>query len=174
MKKKKNAIKLNGKFLIIALFWIVVIGIIIAVNESILDGEEVYLETEPIDPRDLFRGDYMILSYDISTLSADDASMPDGIGIDDTIYLRLSVDQEGFGRPIAILEREPTEGLFIKGKIVRVPTPVSLEIEYGIESYFIPEGTGADMPRITEVLVAIDDNGRARIKEIYNEMNKIE
>jgi uncharacterized membrane-anchored protein len=28
--------------------------------------EEVLLQTRPVDPRDIFRGDYVTLSYDIS------------------------------------------------------------------------------------------------------------
>jgi uncharacterized membrane-anchored protein len=31
-------------------------------------GEKIMLRVEPVDPRDLFRGDYVSLSYEISSL----------------------------------------------------------------------------------------------------------
>ena len=171
----KKPLHKQNKLIIILLFWIVVIGAVVVFNESILrSGEEVFLETRPVDPRDLFRGDYMILSYDISQITADDASLPAGIGQGDTIYLRLSVDENKIASPIAILKKEPTEGLFIKGTVTRVPSPVSISVDYGIESYFIPEDTGRNFPRITEVLVSIDGNGRAKIKGVYNNMTEID
>src|SRR4051794_36188355 len=34
------------------------------------EGAEVTLQTEPVDPRDLLRGDYVVLRYDISQLPA--------------------------------------------------------------------------------------------------------
>jgi GDYXXLXY protein len=34
------------------------------------EGTEVTLQTRPVDPRDLLRGDYVVLGYDISQLPA--------------------------------------------------------------------------------------------------------
>src|SRR3954452_10977974 len=34
------------------------------------EGTEVTLQTQPVDPRDLLRGDYVVLRYDISQLAA--------------------------------------------------------------------------------------------------------
>lgn len=34
------------------------------------EGTEVILQTQPVDPRDLLRGDYVVLRYDISQLPA--------------------------------------------------------------------------------------------------------
>ena len=47
--------------LTLALLWIV------SGRVSLLSsGQEVVLQTVPVDPRDLLRGDYVILRYDIS------------------------------------------------------------------------------------------------------------
>jgi len=35
------------------------------------NGPTVWLRTAPIDPRDLFRGDYVTLGYEISTIPAE-------------------------------------------------------------------------------------------------------
>ena len=34
------------------------------------EGREVTLQTRPVDPRDFLRGDYVVLSYDISSVPA--------------------------------------------------------------------------------------------------------
>jgi GDYXXLXY motif protein len=39
-------------------------------------GETIYLRTRPVDPRDLFRGDYVVLAYDIDTVVLEDPSTP--------------------------------------------------------------------------------------------------
>ena len=45
------------------------LGYMIESRASILrSGRDVLLKTVPVDPRDLLRGDYVILSYDISRL----------------------------------------------------------------------------------------------------------
>ena len=35
----------------------------------LVTGQTVLVQVEPVDPRDLFRGDYVILSYDFSRVS---------------------------------------------------------------------------------------------------------
>ena len=37
-------------------------------------GTEVRLRTVPVDPRDLFRGDYVVFSYEIGTVDVGDAA----------------------------------------------------------------------------------------------------
>jgi hypothetical protein len=39
-------------------------------------GETVYLRTRPVDPRDLFRGDYVVLAYDIDRVILADPASP--------------------------------------------------------------------------------------------------
>jgi uncharacterized membrane-anchored protein len=54
-------------FIGIGIFWVLIIGGFIGFKEFTLrTGEEVLLKTLPVDPRDLFRGDYVILRYDVS------------------------------------------------------------------------------------------------------------
>jgi len=39
-------------------------------------GETIYLRARPVDPRDLFRGDYVVLGYDIDRLVLADPAFP--------------------------------------------------------------------------------------------------
>ncbi|RWM77144.1 MAG: hypothetical protein EOR81_19055, partial [Mesorhizobium sp.] len=89
---------MTGKRLIISAVALALVQIgflswIIAGRAAILrDGRQVLLRVEPIDPRDLLRGDYILLSYDISRIPVKlIANIPAGkLTSDDTpIVVRL-------------------------------------------------------------------------------------
>lgn len=155
-------------FIIIGIFWLLIIGGFIAVKEFTLQtGVEVVLKTRPIDPRDLFRGDYVILRYeigsiDLSAYSVDASTFSAG----DSAYLALDI-VDGYGNPRSIAHQPPDEGLFIKGEITRV-SQNALSVTYGIETYFVPEGKGREIERLRgdrlEVKVAVDSFGNTLIK----------
>ena len=64
--------RLIAAAVLVALAQIGFLGWIIAGRAAILrDGRQVLLKVEPVDPRDLLRGDYVRLGYDISRLPAD-------------------------------------------------------------------------------------------------------
>lgn len=165
-------------FLIIGAFWIVLIGGFIGIKEFTLKtGNEVLLKTVPVDPRDLFRGDYVILRYEISTIDANAFALNvSDFKIEDKIYATLNVDKDKIGNVSSISKQTPANGNFIKGT-VKSAYGNRLTIEYGIESYFVPESKGREIERNRGKLytkVAIDKFGNAVIKSLImdgKEMN---
>ena len=91
--------------LVLALAQIGFLGWIIAGRAAILrDGQEVLLKVEPIDPRDLLRGDYVRLGYEISRIPVKlIADIPaDKLSSDDTsIVVRLKKGADGYWQPTA-------------------------------------------------------------------------
>lgn len=85
-----------------------------------------------MDPRDLFRGDYVILSYAFSRASGEASGAPEG----STVYAVLMRDGNHW-RADRFTYQKPTEGVFLRGKVLS-----GGRVEYGIESYFVQEGTG--------------------------------
>lgn len=157
-------------FIIIGIFWIVIIGGFIAFKEFTLQtGDEILLKTQPVDPRDLFRGDYVILRYDISTVSTDSLSYQGSdFKEDDKVYVLLNIDEQKIGSLANIDKNKPHEGFFIEGTVKSVYNN-RLNIEYGIESYFVPEGKGKEIERNLGKIytkVAVDDFGNAVIKSL--------
>lgn len=154
-------------FLIIGIFWLIIIVGFIAIKEYTLrTGEEVILKTRPVDPRDLFRGDYVILNYDIGGVDVSD--FEEG----DTVYVELKVDENGYGDSTGVY-KSPPEGLFIKGTVKRGFG--GSNVEYGIESYFVPEGEGRTIERNRnlEGKVAIDKFGNAVLKAVLIEGKEV-
>ncbi len=161
MQKKKI-------FILLGVFWLIIIGGFIATKEYTLrTGQEVLLKTIPVDPRDLFRGDYVILRYDISTIdTAEIESGGEEYEKGDKVYLSLET-KEKYASPRFLHTSPPGEGLYIKGT-VRDVRGTRLTIEYGIESYFVPEGEGIiierEVDRDVDIKASIDKSGRAVIK----------
>ncbi len=134
-------------------------------------GEEILLRTSPIDPSDLFRGDYVNLRYEISTIDLTYIPNTGNFMIGDDIYAVISKGEKfwsikkiGNHKP-ALLSNE----VCMKGRITS-SYGNQLSVEWGIESYFVPEGKGRDIERgigNLTVKVAVDSNCRAIIKELY-------
>ena len=101
-----------------------------------IGGQTVLLRVVPVDPRDLMRGDYVTLSYDISRL----APASTGGGADRTVYVSLAPEADGrhFQGSAASFTR-PATGPYIRGT-----TGGPGRITFGIESYYVQEGRGRD------------------------------
>lgn len=76
-------------------------GILYAAIEkraSILrSGAEVTLQTEPFDPRDLMRGDYVVLGYEISSLARKEIGGTPFAG-SRAVYVAVKPDANGIAR----------------------------------------------------------------------------
>lgn len=95
------------------------------------------------------RGEHFILSYEISNIRLDTIkNMAGSLSQDDTVYCQL-VKEEKFWRVIAIDKTfhptTPTE-VWLKGKVVSFEGN-QVQVAYGIEKIFIPEGTGDYLER---------------------------
>jgi uncharacterized membrane-anchored protein len=135
---------------------------------TLATGERILLKTVPVDPRDMFRGDYVTLSYEIARVEPwkwDGRSFKKG----DPVYVTLR-RQGRFWEAESAGKEPPEEGrLFIKGRVTQVSNE-GLRIEYGIESYFVPEGKGRELERAAgkglTVEAAVDRRGRAIIRDV--------
>lgn len=160
-------------FLIIGIFWLIIILGFIGFKEFTLrTGQEVLLKTQPVDPRDLFRGDYVVLNYQISNLDLNSLQSDfKDYKNDDKVYVSLNL-VDGYGVPAKISKNAPREGLYIKGKAASV-WDSGLFVSYGIESYFVPEDKGREIEqqrgRNLDVKVSIDNFGNAVIKSLVIE-----
>ncbi|OCP17058.1 MULTISPECIES: GDYXXLXY domain-containing protein [unclassified Ensifer] len=167
--------------LIAAVLQTAALGYMVESRASILrNGREVLLKTVPVDPRDLLRGDYVILSYDISRLPP--ALFKGGLPTEPqeaTVFLRLAKQPDGFWgsseasfKPLAptddsvVLQSQPFTYYPSSSE-----NPSSINVDYGIERFYVPEGEGRvlEQARNAEALsvsVRINDAGRAQIRQI--------
>lgn len=141
-------------------------------------GRELNLAVVPIDPRDLFRGDYVTLSYNISRVRADVLAGDNDFNYGDTIYVTLSDDKA----VTAVTHTQPADGLFLRGTVSAVDlhsvcedgsaaTCKAYGVQYNLEKFFVPEGTGKELEQLRSeqkisVDVAIGSDGRAALKRL--------
>ena len=136
------------------------------------NGREIVLDVRPVDPRSLFRGDYVILSYgDISRLPKDLLeSIPDRKKAM-TAYVTLKKSSDGW-QPSAVSARYPdkvaSDEVVLKG---RFRNKWSGQIDYGIENFFVPEGEGKELEKLIragqlKAVLAAGGNGAIGLKAL--------
>ncbi len=151
-------------FILIVLFQVLILVGWTGYHEvSIASGKTVVLQTVPVDPMDLFRGEYVQLRYTISTLG--DIPGVTTLEHGDKAYVHLEQDGEVWEATEVSKTRHDDWDVFIAGKVTRVGRNTTT-VEYGIESYFVPQGKGPEIERAIDLKmrVAINTSGQAFIK----------
>lgn len=176
----------NGRHIAFAaalLLFIGVVGGLILTQERILkQGETTILETRPVDPRDLFRGEYVILRYAIETgevIEREISMLPDGY----PVYLKLVEDERGIGRVERVTTRDPKINIEEGDEADDDDLWVRGEMEYGrvrfrsLEQFYVPEGAGGQIEQLRNDLhveVSLRD-GEARIIRLLDaNLNEID
>lgn len=157
--------------LIIIISWLLLIaGFVISNEFTLKSGREVLLKTVPIDPRDLLRGDYVMLRYEIS-----EAELALDYKPNSTVYTILNLDDENIASISFVAQKKPENMLFIKGNLKQCHTlddTKKCRIEYGIESYFVKEGTGKiiekELRKGALVKVKLDSDGNAKVTDFIH------
>jgi uncharacterized membrane-anchored protein len=156
-------------------------------------GQEVRLEIVPVDPRDLFRGDYVVHRYRIGTIG-----MPKDVTNTFTrgqhVFVTLRPDENNKARAVAISAERPAvpgSDIVISGTVYSLAAcPLSetgttdcrlgnraIAVNYGLESYFVPQGEGKKIEVTAkgrlEVVAAVAPSGQAAIKRLLIDGNAV-
>lgn len=166
----------------------------ILINQSVLWwGKDIILETRPIDPHSLFRGEYVDLHYQISELALNQISHPGFSGDSELrsyykrgskVFVQLEKRGQVWQAAAVSRERKDMQGrLYLTGRVeyawegwgsgVMQEAP-RLGIRYGLESYYTPEGQAIkyerDSSQPLRVKVAVDPWGRGKIKALLTDL----
>ncbi len=140
-------------------------------------GREIVLPIVPVDPRDLFKGEYVRLGYDVGSVPTRLLEGPSPRQ-NAAFYVVLEKKGDGAWTPAKISRAMPQETspdrIVLKARTLhgwRIDTSRdgSVAVRYGIESYFLPEGRGKELEKLARekklaTLVAVDTKGNAAIK----------
>ena len=141
--------------LVAVLFQFIVLAYMAGGREFIVrHGKTVFLRTAPIDPRDLFRGDYVRLNYEVSNIPAKylrGRLKTDLKDMNDKVYAILAEGPNGVAELRYATDEKPNEGLYIGGRLPgrrRSRTfNQAIHAKYGIEAYFVQQGRGRDLEK---------------------------
>jgi uncharacterized membrane-anchored protein len=139
---------------------------------TIWTADTVLLKVQPVDPHDLLDSNYTSVRYEISSLELDDLA-----GDDDpeaTIYVELQKQPNGYWEAVAVhddRERSFDGTVSIEGEIDYRDYRNVIEVHYGIEDIFIPEGSASQLPtgedHTVAVKVQIDRWGHSVPREFF-------
>ncbi len=174
---------MNGKsikYILAAIVALIQTGVLFYMIESrasiLRNGREVVLQTEPVDPRDLMRGDYVTLGYSISRIdhAAIQGTPPPSDG-SHTVQVALVSGDNGrfvFSRASwqSIPDLKPEEIVLIgntpDGFYIGTET---VPLTYGIERFYVPEGEGRTIEdgvgeKRVDVVLAVNTKGVAQVR----------
>jgi len=151
------------------------------------NGTEILLKVEPVDPRDFFRGDYVTLGYAISSLLVPADAPAAALESGQHVFVRVRPGEDGAAEVLDVAPEKPAgDGLVLRGTVLgRFETRratdgeddgcadrcVRLRVRYGIEQYFVPQGEGRAIERITGdgrvgIVAAVAPSGEMAIKRL--------
>ncbi len=109
---------MRWKFILLVLLQAVLLMAIIAYRQYwVATGERIILKTAPVDPRDIFRGDYVSLRYDISNLDLSALGVKDSFKANEKVYVALDKKSDGAFEPVSVSKQSPKGKTFIQGRV---------------------------------------------------------
>jgi uncharacterized membrane-anchored protein len=166
-----------------ALIQIALVSVMVYDRVRVLrQGDEVMLQTRPVDPRDFLRGDYVTLNYEITNLPAGALKDAPSQGRGTQVFVKLARKPDGFYEAVSV-HAEPVSAadgeVVIRGRAIGGASCGSahrmfcdrLQIHYGIERYFVPQDDGKEIERSrndgkVSVVAAVTPAGRVAIKRL--------
>lgn len=145
---------------------VILVGMSITPLLTLLLGQEIAIKTKPVDPRDVFRGDHVILSYEINELAID--QVPPVFKEEERwqdlrqapLYVILKKDGTVYVVDHAVLEK-PRAGVYLKGwaeyavwsqsvDIQGSQSITGIQVSYNLDQYFVPENTGTSLEYLSQ------------------------
>ncbi len=165
--------KRNIFVLVLALQSAWILGTAFVQERALATGTAILLETRPVDPRDLLRGDYVILNYKISDVATNLFSPPltRTLKNGQTVYVTLAQRGECHEVVRASVERLDAgkDEVVLKGRSQwwwNSAQQGTVHVAYGLEQYYVREGTGNPRGKLT-VQAVVPASGQAQIKQVF-------
>lgn len=140
-----NRSKRKTFLLAVAIPLLILLAMTIKPQATVIFGQEILLETKAFDPTDLFRGDYVAVSFAISDVPKSKVSLP--IGQVNNKYLYVSLIQEGKYYVVdQVSEKRPKQGVYLRGKFQETFNDSgTFHVDYSLDKYFLEQGSGKDL-----------------------------
>ena len=162
-------------FIIVVILQLCVLAFMAGKQEYILaSGEKILLKCEPVDPRSLFSGDYVILSYEITHVDLAKIAVKPGedrsFDYGEMIYVALEkVPDARFWKASAVSRDiawlKSRYKTVIMGRIYQY-----YNIKFGLEDYFVPQNEGKvieqDLNNVYDE-VSVTGSGASAISRLF-------
>ncbi len=148
---------------------LILIGMVVSAVLPLVTGTDITVRTRPVDPRDLFRGNYAQLSYDFSRVPLRELASMVPLRTGEVVYVSLQQGKDGLHEFAEASLEQPDDGLFLRGRVEYVMED-QVSVLYGIEAFFAPQETAVALEQTLReravATLAVSGSGRARIKTV--------
>jgi uncharacterized membrane-anchored protein len=157
---------------ILALQTLWLLGTVAVQEYALTHGRVILLETQRVDPRDLLRGDYLILNYKISDVPTNLFSppVPKDLPYGTKVFVELAPGTNQFYKVVRASTNgftPATNEVVLRGRSdERWWGSNSVHIVYGIENYYVAENTGNPTGKLT-VQAIVPASGHPKIREVF-------
>lgn len=142
-------------------------------------GREIRAAVVPVDPRDVFRGDYVVLGYGFG--GRNDIVLPQGTREGDTVYVLLKREGPSDWKRAGVSASKPEEAtpdeIAVKAIAEDLRAPRAGDsaaiggLRYGIERFYVPEGEGRAIESLVReqrvvAVLAVGSDGRMALKSL--------
>jgi uncharacterized membrane-anchored protein len=164
--------KLKLLILVLALQSAWLLGTAAVQEHALATGKVILLETARVDPRDLLRGDYLILNYKISDVPVNLFSPPvkKDLPYGTKVFVALAPGTNQFYEVVKASTNEfapvANEVLLCGKSDKRWWSTNSVHVAYGIENFYVGEGMGNPAGKLTAQVV-VPASGRGHVKEVF-------
>jgi uncharacterized membrane-anchored protein len=159
--------------LVLALQSAWILGTTFVQERALAIGKVILQETARVDPRDLLRGDYLILNYKISDVPANLFSPPvaKDLPFGTQIFVAVAPGTNQFFEITRASTNELTplaNEVVLRGESTYARWNVTnlLHLDYGIEKYFVAEGTGNPPGKLTAQVI-VPASGHASLRQVF-------
>jgi uncharacterized membrane-anchored protein len=115
-------------------------------------GQEIRIQTIPLDPRDPLYGDHVNLKFSISELPAslwkESGELPNRGKVVYVLMKRKTGDSSSVYDAVAAYAHKPSvaqDEVVIKGRMRYSYNNKFIHVEYGLEKFYVPENTGKQL-----------------------------
>jgi uncharacterized membrane-anchored protein len=154
---------------------LILTGMVAMAALPLVTGDEIQVKTQPVDPRDMFRGQYVRLGYAFSRIERHRLPAEADQRPGEVVFVSLTRAPDGSFEMAGASMQRPPQGPYLRGRVRgresgMVEGQEFLRIEYGIEAYFAP----GDVALVLEdelrdggvATLRLASNGRARITAV--------
>ncbi|WP_144555373.1 GDYXXLXY domain-containing protein [Bacillus sp. X1(2014)] len=158
---------------------LILLGMCVKPLYTLLTGEEMILQTKPLDPSDVFRGDYVTLQYEaeevpIKLVEPSVVTRLQDRGGEFEVYV-LMEEKNGVHTPIKVTLTKPDKGEFLNGTISYIDKDNQGQeiafISYDLDNYYLEDNTGTEWEKASakgEILAKLKvNNGYAILTDIF-------
>ncbi|WP_420433117.1 GDYXXLXY domain-containing protein [Hyphobacterium sp.] len=135
-----------------------------------MSGTEVILDLEPVDPRDLLAGYYVIISTPVHRIRYEAVGGDTDFALHDDVFVAVAANPNGSWAPVSIHRERPVAGVFLRGKVQSVGGD-ALNADFNIERYYANEATAQALEArrredrdSLRLIVSVGADGRALIR----------